>query len=51
MNYKKLIALCGIALIAGSTLSSCRKDTPKKDKHTLHSVKGRYVSQYPKLEA
>ena len=34
MNYKKLIALCGIALIAGSTLSSCRKDTPKKDKHT-----------------
>ena len=34
MNYKKLIALCGIALIAGGTLSSCRKDTPKKDKHT-----------------
>ena len=33
MNYKKLIALCGIALIAGGTLSSCRKDTPKKDKH------------------
>ena len=28
MNYKKLIALCGIALIAGGTLSSCRKDTP-----------------------
>ena len=34
MNYKKLIALCGIALIAGGTLSSCHKDTPKKDKHT-----------------
>ena len=34
MTYKKLIALCGIALIAGSTLSSCHKDTPKKDKHT-----------------
>ena len=33
MNYKKLIALCGIALIAGGTLSSCHKDTPKKDKH------------------
>ena len=34
MNYKKLIALCGIALMAGGTLSSCHKDTPKKDKHT-----------------
>ena len=34
MNYKKLIALCGIAIIAGGTLSSCHKDTPKKDKHT-----------------
>lgn len=34
MNYKKLIALRGIALIAGGTLSSCHKDTPKKDKHT-----------------
>ena len=34
MNYKKLIALCGIALIAGGTLSSCHKDTPKKDKHS-----------------
>ena len=49
MNYKKLIALCGIALIAGGTLSSCHKDTPTKS--SLHYAKGRYVSQYPKLEA
>ena len=28
MNYKKLIALCGIALITGGTLSSCHKDIP-----------------------